>query len=134
MRDFRIFLVTAFFDLAHLRPGFASGRFFSSSFSASSSTPLAQTPNITPATTSECRRQSAYPDCARRTQGIHAARDPGIAEKAMHFFISSWIYCDHQPALLPPEYFFRNASVQLTLPGTFFRPGLPGGSSVSRPA
>jgi hypothetical protein len=65
----------------------SSGRFVSSFISASSSNPLAQTPSITPATTSECRRHSAYPLCTRRTQGIHATRDPGIAEKAMHFFI-----------------------------------------------
>jgi hypothetical protein len=44
--------------------------------------------------------------------------------KAMHFFISSWIYSDQEPALLPREYFFRNASVQFTLPATFFCPGL----------
>jgi hypothetical protein len=26
----------------------------------------------------------------------------------MQFFISSWIYSDHEAALLPREYFFRN--------------------------
>jgi hypothetical protein len=104
MLDLRTFLLTAFLVSPYIRSGFSPGCFFSSFASTSSSAPLAQTPSITPATTSECRRHSAYPNCARRTQGIHAARDPEIAEKAMHFFISTWIYSNNGPALLPPEF------------------------------